>query len=274
MFEDYDNENMTLKEVLDRENILDDILSADQFRKMLTTQKVQGSFASYDLNTPLTTKARGLITMPEVFNSFHGIAYDADTVNDVKKFLNDYGTWTVSETMGDNTYNYCAPAEDYINTDILTIVKPDNYTDNDPYSGTNCDCIDVVLFSCGVSLDPRGGYTQYMIALFDNDSNDHYRMAEWFNKSYDLVSGSFNYNNKAFNFGIDGSLNSETVEIFIDAEDKNDYTSYFDDSQCVDTTEPDDIKDALKEIMEDNVDDNKDAKIDSLKINFECYPIN
>lgn len=113
-----------------------------------------------------------------------------------------------------------------------------------------------------------------MIALFDNDSNDHYRTAEWFNKSYDLVSGSFNYNNKAFNFEIDGSLNSETVELFIDAEDKNDYTSYFDDSQCVDTTEPDDIKDALKEIMEDNVDDNKDAKIDSLKIDFECYPIN
>lgn len=272
MFDDY--ENKTLKEVLKNENILDDILSADQFRKMLTTQKVQGSFASYDLNTPLTTKAHGLITMPEVFNNFHGIDYDADTVNDVKKFLNDYGTWTVSEAMGDNTYNYCSPAEDYINTDILTIVKPDNYTDNDPYSGTDCDCIDVVLFSCGVSLDPRGAYTQYMIALFDNDSNDHYSTAEWFNKSYDLVSGSFNYNNKAFNFEIDGSLNSETVEIFIDAEDKNVYTSYFDDSQCVDTTEPDDIKDALKEIMEDNVDDNKDAKIDSLKIDLECYPVN
>ena len=57
MFDDYENENKTLKEVLKNENILDDILSADHFRKMLTTQNVQGSFASYDLNTPLTTKA-------------------------------------------------------------------------------------------------------------------------------------------------------------------------------------------------------------------------
>ena len=33
MFDDYENENKTLKEVLENENILDDILSADQFKK-------------------------------------------------------------------------------------------------------------------------------------------------------------------------------------------------------------------------------------------------
>lgn len=271
MFDDY--ENKKLIDVLKSENVLDDVLSADQFRKMLTTQKVQSSFVSYDLNTPLTTKARGLITMPEVFNSFHGIDYDADTVNDVKKFIDDYGDWLVTETMSDNTYNYCAPAEDYINYNVLTIQKPDNFADDDIYSGNDCDCIDVVFFSCGVCLDPRGGYTQYMIALFDNDSNDHYKLAEWFNKRYQIVSGSFNYNNKAFNFEIDGSLNSETVEIYIDAEDENDYTSFFDDSQCIDTTEPDDIKNALKEIMEDNT-DNNDVSIDNLKVDYCCYAIN
>ena len=271
MFDDY--ENKKLIDVLKSENVLDDVLSADKFRKMLTTQMVQSSFVSYDLNTPLTTKARGLITMPEVFNSFHGINYDADTVNDVKKFLDDYGDWLVSETMGDNTYNYCSPTEDYINTDILTIQKPDNCADDDIYSGNSCDCIDVVFFSCGVCLDPRGGYTKYMIALFDNDSNNHYKLAEWFNKRYQIVSGSFNYNNKAFSFGIDGALNSDTVEIYIDAEDENDYTSFFDDSQCIDTTEPNDIEDALKEIMKDNT-DNNDVSIDNLKADYCCYAIN
>lgn len=273
MFDDYDNKNMTLKEVLDRENVLDDILSADQFRKMLTTQKVQSSFVSYDLDAPLTSKARGLITMPEVFNNFGGITCDAEDVNDVKKFIDDYGNWLVTDTMSDNTYNYCAPAEDYINYNVLTIQKPDNFADDDIYSGSDCDCIDVVFFSCGVTLDPRGGYTQYMIALFDNDLNDHYRTAEWFNKRYQIVSGSFNYNNKAFNFEMDGSLNSETVEIYIDAEDENNYISCFDDSQCVDTTERDDIKDALKEIMENNVNDNN-VSIDNLKVDYCCYAIN
>lgn len=268
MFDDY--ENKKLIDVLKSENILDDVLSADQFKKMLTTQKVQSSFTSYSLDKPLTTKAHGLITMPEVFNNFHGIDYDADTVNDVKKFIDDYGNWIVTEVMGDNTYNYCSPTEDYINYNILTIQKPDNFTDDDIYSGNSCDCIDVVFYSCCVALDPRGGYTKYMIALFDNDSHDHYRTSEWFNRRYGIVDGSFNYDNKAFSFDIDGTLNSDTVGIYIVTEDKNDYTSFFDDEQCVDTTDKDCIKDALKEIMEYNT-ENNDANINNLKIDYGCY---
>lgn len=268
MFDDY--KVGTLKEVLKNENVLDDILPADQFKKMLTTQQVQSSFTSYTLDTPLTNKARGLITMPEVFNDFSGIDYDAEPVNDVKKFVEKYGNWVVTDTMSDNTYNYCAPTEDYINYTVLTIDKPDNFEDDDIYNGLNCDSLNVVFFQCGVNLDPRGGYTKYMIALFDNDMGGNYKVAEWFNKSYQIVGGSFNYNNRAYNFGLDGSLNSDTLDIYICSDDDNNYNEY-DDNVCVDTTDKDNIKDAIIETIKNS--DNNDVKIDNLKIEYCCYAI-
>lgn len=251
----------TLNDVLEENDVLRDTLPANGFYKMLKKQSVQSSFISCALDKPMTQKARGLITLPEIFNkdNFDGIDYTAKPVNNIKKFVENYGSWVVSETRGDNTYNYDSPIEDYINFNVVSLVNPE----------IKSNCVDVVFFSCGLNLDPRGAYTKSMIAVFDNEEGYHYDLLMFLNKNYAIVTGSFEYNKDVYYFDVSGSLCCDTVDMYINAAAKTNNDSYNADGISLDTTEKEDIKQAIIDTLKEDSSAEK-VEIKNVKIDFIC----
>ena len=244
----------TLKEYLtepysavDTSCLLDDCTTISNFRKSLSEIKGQASFASTMLTKPIHQEPRGYITIDSVLDPESCYQEDGHPevfVDDLDNFIKKYGDWEVNETDGDNTYNYMAPVEDDLSLNRITIVNPE---------GRSFESKDLLLISASLSLDPRGNYTEAVIAIFDNDDGEHYDATAFGMVEYTLVDGSFVLGNdplkdKTIEFSISGTLANDSVHLTLydpDNEFVEDYEAPADLTESEDITNM--VKDALKE---------------------------
>ena len=262
----------TLKEYLtepysatDQSCLLDEVTTISQFRHDLKDIKSQASFASTRLTDPIAKAPRGYITLESIFNPKN--CYDEEGhpesfVDNLDAFMDQYGAWEVSETAGDNTYNHCSPVEDYVNMNQVTIVNPDS---------EGFESKDLLFLSAGLGLDPRGGYTDSVIAIFDNDLDGHYNSDSFLIVRFDVISGSFTYYGKTFNYDVEATMADEDYFVNIYPDSDDDSALYPDDLNNehivnFDGSDKKEIKTALNDIM-DQAYDSKDL-IENLSVEY------
>lgn len=256
----------TLKEYLtepdyDGSTLLDDIMTITDFNHQLTSLKGQKSFANPTLTRPITTKPHGYITLPSIFdpqNCYQEDGHPESFVDDLPAFLQTYSNWEVTDIEGDNTYNYNSPVEDYINMTRVTIVNPnvDAFTSKD-----------LMFLRVGLGLDPRGGYSNSVIAIFDNDLGEHYDATMFGNVPFDLISGSFIYNQTQYEYIIEGTLANEESLLNISQSNGNLPVELDDQFEVfLDGADTDDLKDTLTKTMNNAF--NRQHKIEQLSIEY------
>ena len=262
--------SQTLKEYLTapysaiyRDSVLDSVMPISEFRKALAApMKGQASWTSTRYTKPISEKPQGYITLESVFDPKN--CYDEDGhpeyfVDDLDAFIKKYGNWEVTEENGDNTYNYNSPVEDPININQVTIVNPNSKA---------FESKDLDFMSVNLSLDVRGNYSDSVIAVFDNDSGEHYSATAFFLIRFDIVGGDFIYHNKKYTYGFQASLSDEDLFLTI-SPNEGDLPAELDDEFTVfcDTSSKEDIQNVLEKTLADAFDDNQ-AKIDQLTVEY------
>src|SRR5699024_7036122 len=159
---------------------------------------------------------RGFITLDSILdpeNCYQEEGHPQAFIDDnLDEFLKVYGDWEVNNVSYDNTFNYYSLIETDLEMDTVTIVNP---------YGIAFESLDLMFISASLSKDSRGGYTDNVIAVFDNDLGEHYNSNGFKGLNYDLVEGSFKHNKIKHNFVISGRINSEQVTIKIEGLDES-----------------------------------------------------
>lgn len=251
------SENQTLQAYLtepysatDTSCVLDDVITISQFLKELPTTKGQKSFTDMIGTDPINKKPHGLITLDSIFdpkNCYQEEGHPESFVDDINDFLDQYGNWEVTETSGDNTYNYNSPVEDYVNMNQITIVNPDS----EAYESK-----DIVLMSAGLSLDPRGGYTDDVIAIFDNDLDEHYDSQGFLMTRFELIDGSLNHAGHKYNYGIQSTMSNESYFLDLNEDNFNTPDALTDEFEInFDPDDPLDMKNAIQNALNEALDE-------------------
>lgn len=245
----------------DTSTMRDETIGIAKFRQMLKEAKGQASFASPSLTRPIAQAPHGYITLLSIFdpeNCYQMDGHPECFVENVDQFIQQYADWEVTydNELGDNTYNYDSPVEDYINMQTITIVSPDTQSYHSK---------DIMFLSAGLGLDPRGGYTENVMAVFDNDLGEHYDMQSFGFNRYDVMDGTFDYHNHHFNFSASAELANESyfVNLGLDDDSEN-----FDDEYEIncDGADQDDLKAALNDLMDDLYDGHHE--LTNLKVQY------
>lgn len=207
----------------------------------------QASFANLAKRRPIANEPQGYITLKSFFDPTNeGGFYDSqpeEWMNDLNCFMQEYGNWKIDEDsiVYDNTYNAQGNIEDNIDYQMITIANP---------NGIAYESRDLLLMRCSVSLDPRGYYTDYCMAIFDNSTNTtdlHYQATAFLNRNFTVMNGVLtvkqNNNYKHYDLEITASaLNCEmTVEFYPEDDDANSEVTIY---TC------DDLSDVLAELSE------------------------
>lgn len=261
---EYLNEPYSLSDDI---SLLDETTTISDFLKKLQSMKGQASFANYFATRPITSKPHGYITLPSIFdpkNCYDEEGHPKYFVDDLHKFLEKYGDWEVTNESGDNTYNYNSPVEDYINMLQVTIANPNSVA---------FESLDLVFMKVGLALDPRGGYSDNVIAVFDNDYEDHYNATAFGLIRYDLASGSFTYNHQQYEYNFEGTIADEGLYLTISPSD-GDLPDALDDEfdVYVDLAEADDVKETLLNTMNESFNQQEKA-ISNFKIEYDSEQI-
>lgn len=245
----------------DTSTMRDETIGISEFRQMLKEAKGQASFASPSLTRPITQAPHGYITLLSVFdpkNCYQMDGHPECFVENVDQFIQQYADWEViyDDEMGDNTYNYDSPVEDYINMQRVTIVNP---------AAHGYESKDIMFLSAGLGLDPRDGYTENVMAVFDNDLGEHYDAESFGFNRYDVMDGEFDYHDRHFDFSASAELASESYFVNLGL---NDDSENFDDEYEIncDGADQDDLKAALNDLIDDLYDSH--YEITNLKVQY------
>lgn len=259
----------TLKQLMDKNR--NNVVTITDFRQALNEAQKQDSFASVTKTKPLANKAHGLITLDSVFDPelcFDEDGHPEEFVDDLDDFLDEYGNWEVTEQEnGDNTYNYMSPVETDINMNQITIVNPDT----DDYESK-----DICFFKVNTGIDPRAGYTDCVIAIFNNDLGEHYNATMFWNLSFNVITGSFLYGDTKFFYDFNAKLGDDSYELTFSPENIDDYDklsaiidNYYNPTDYNDgfeATDPTSVKKTLNDLINDLLDN--DTKIQDFKLNY------
>lgn len=229
--------------------LIDHIVPMDKWYKDILSVQGQSSFANPNLTQPIADEPRGYITLNEFFDPKNTGNFDGQAqsyVTNIKDLLTEYGNWEIEDEACDNTYNWEAPIEDYIDFIRLHLVNPES---------RSYDAIDLLLMRCGVNLDPRGNYTDFCGAIFDCSisSDDHYNSAMYFSRIFNVANADitvFNTKTNKYEYwylSVDASANSDTMTI--DLMPVDDSYSVFDSEpiEALSEADYDDLHDALTE---------------------------
>lgn len=213
----------------------------DEFMSKYRELGYQKSFATnetvkHDLRT------NGLISTYDLLNELS--ANSTETVNDVEEFISEYGNLEILQDSYDNTYNYNGYLDRYVEFNTFEL-------ENDQFLAT---------FSVGLGLDPRAAYTKQVALVFEND----YDIMESLDTQFELLDFEFTANGKRYYGGFDGSALNEFGYLNID--DQGTSENVYCGESILDTSDVDDIKDVVAEIMK--IDKNK-ISID--KVNYFWY---
>lgn len=262
----------TLKEYLnsyddyDDELILNKCVSMNQFTKDLTSMQKQSSYANPSETINVNNKPKGLITLKEFFDPKNEGDFEGQVeewVNDFDELIEKYGNWVIQDEdediVDDSTYNYEAPMETDIRLRQVTIVNNDD-------SNSALESKDLVFFAVTTALSFCGQGSNYVVAIFDNDLNDHYMVQAFMNASFDVAEGTCEYQGKTYEFNLEARPNCDTLLL----ETSHTPTSVDDDQYDVvcDVTDADSIQDAIANAF------NVDAKqLKLTELNYICNRI-
>ena len=262
----------TLKEYLnsyddyDDELIINKCVSINQFTKDLFSMQKQSSYANSSETINVSNKPKGLITLKEFFDPKNEGDFEGQVeewVNDFDKLIKKYGNWVIQDEdediADDSTYNYEAPMETDIRLRQVTIVNNDD-------SNPAFESKDLVFFAVTTALSYRGQGSNYVVAIFDNDLNDHYMAQAFMNASFDVAEGTCEYQGKTYEFNLEARPNCDTLLL----ETSHTPTSADDEQYDVvcDATDADSIQDAIANAF------NVDAKqLKLTELNYICNRI-
>lgn len=262
----------TLKEYLnsyddyDDELILNKCVSINQFTKDLSSMQKQSSYANPSETINVNNKPKGLITLKEFFDPKNEGDFEGQVeewVNDFDELIGKYGNWVIQDEdediADDSTYNYEAPMETDIRLRRVTIVNNDD-------SNPAFESKDLVFFAVTTSLSYCGQGSNYVVAIFDNDLNDHYMVQTFMNAGFDVAEGTCEYQGKTYEFNLEARPNCDTLLL----ETSNTPTSVDDEQYDVvcDATDADSIQDAIANAF------NVDAKhLKLTELNYICNRI-
>lgn len=224
---------MLVNEIVNSENTQ----GFSEFMQNYDGLEYQQSFANNEtIKHP--RRKNGLISTYDLLDELNSYG---DPVNDVEKFISEYGNFEVLRDQYDNTYNYNGYLDNYINFSMFDL-------ENDQT---------LVTLSVCLSLDPRGAYTKSVALVFENG----YDFMETFSKTFQLLDFEFTANGKRLNGSFDAGALSEYGYLYI--TDQNNEEVYYDEA-LMDTTDFEDISNVVAELLEIE-------KITIDKINYFWY---
>lgn len=196
-------------------------------------------------NDSLNNTPKGLISLTDFFDEDNQGDFDGEmesVVNNLDDFIEEYGNWTTDpdETVYDNTYNYMGQIASPVDFMIIQIVNPNSRA---------YEAKDLLLMKVCLDSDVRGGYTEYVGALFDADidNGDHYKALSFLSRRFNVFGCDIEINGVKYALSVDATAMQDTQDISIISDDNKE--DYEDDSHAIDLDEKDDILDAISEIM-------------------------
>lgn len=198
--------------------------SYEKFMKNYDDLEYQKNWASYSTaKRPRSTD--GLISTYDLFDELG--SNSKFVVNDVEKFDREYGDLEIIRDTYDNTYNYNGYLDNYINFGVFDLEN--NQT--------------LVTLSVCLGLDPRSAYTKNVAMIFE-DSCD---FLEVLSKRFQLLDFECTVDGKKYYGTFDGDALSEYG--YLELKDENGEIVY-DDESTFPTTDCEDMRDAIQEILE------------------------
>ena len=196
----------------------------EDFMKNYRDLEYQASWAGYSTaKCPKSTD--GLISTYDLFDEL-GLSSEF-VVNDVEKFVNEYGNLEIIQDTYDNTYNYNGYLDRYVEFNIFDL-------ENDQV---------LVTLSVGLGLDPRSAYTKNVAMIFESD----YDFLEVFSEQFQLLDFECTVDGKKYYGTFDANALSEYG--YLELKDENDEIVYDNESTFL-TTDLEDMQDTISEILE------------------------
>lgn len=209
-------------------DVMENVVGFEKFMKNYFGLKYEKSFATNEVvEKPLRSK--GLISAYDLVDN---LASSSDPVNDVDDFIGEYGNLEILSDKYDNTYNYCGYLDRYVNFGIFEL-------ENDQV---------LVTLAVGLGLDPRGGYTDSIAMLFDNE----YTFLECLDETFQLMDFEIKVNGKKYLASFDATALSEFGYLKLDDKETGENVYY--DEVIMDATDKDDIIENVSEILEVDTD--------------------
>ena len=211
----------------------------DDFMKNYRDLEYQASWAGYS-TAKRPRRTNGLISTYDLFDEL-GLNSEM-VVNDVDKFVDEYGDLEILEDHYDNTYNYNGYLDHYVEFHYFELE----------------DQV-LVTLSVGLGLDPRSAYTKNVAMVFESE----YDFLETLSTDFQLLDFEFTdlYGKKFY-----GSFDAEALSDFgyLSITDQETGENVYYDETIMDAGDVDDIKDTVEEILETD-------KISIDKINYFWY---
>lgn len=229
---------ITVKDFLQGNNIdekvyLNDMVSYHDF------------YQSIAKNNVLNDTPKGLISLMDFFDENNQGDFDGEmesVVNNLDKFIEEYGNWVTDpdEVICDNTYNYMGQIASPVDFVIIQMVNPNSRA---------YEAKDLLLMKVCLDSDVRGGYTEYVGALFDADTDNggHYKALSFLSRRFNVFNCDMEINGVKYTVSVDATAMQDTQDISIISDDNEE--DYEDDSHAIDLDDKDDIADAIGEIM-------------------------
>jgi hypothetical protein len=195
----------------------------EDFMKNYGDLEYQASWAGYS-TTKRPRSTDGLISTYDLFDEL-GLNSEM-VVNDIQKFIDEYGDLEILEDHYDNTYNYSGYLDRYVEFHYFEL-------ENDQV---------LVTLSVGLGLDPRSVYTKNVAMIFE----DSYDFLEAFSTQFQLLDLEFRVDGKKYFGTFDGGALSEYG--YLELKDENGEI-VFDDESTFPTTDCEDMQDAISEIL-------------------------
>lgn len=146
----------------------------------------------------LVQKPRGFITLKSIFNT-KNYKYIARPIENIDRFIDDYGKWILLTYRDINTADYTKSIE----TDLMIKV----YFLYNPFNGRMADA---VTFSFCKDLKGVGPWSNDGIVLFDDETGTQKELKSFLYRYYELLNGSFYLNDDKYVFSIKGSMMNNT----------------------------------------------------------------
>lgn len=230
------NEQLFVKDVISQENTQ----SFKDFMQEFSGLEYQKSFANFT-TTKHPMHRNGLIS---TFDLFNDLASSGEQIDNIPEFLEEYGQFEILEDKYDNTYNYSGYLDEYVNFSTYEL-------ENDQM---------LVTLAIGLGLDPRGGYTDNVAIVFD----DEYTFLETLDETFQLMDFEVTVSGKKYLASFDATALSEYGSLNLD--DKETGENVYWGEVVIDATDEDDLIENVSEIVGVDADD---VEIDN--INYFWY---
>lgn len=229
-----ENEQLFVKDVMEN------LVGFNSFMQNFDGLEYQKSFANFT-KTKHPVHRDGLIS---TFDLFNDLASSSEPVDDIPEFLEEYGEMEILEEKHDNTYNYTGYLDNYVNFSTYEL-------ENDQM---------LVTLAVGLGLDPRGGYTDSIALVFD----DEYTFLECFDETFQLMDFEIKVNGKEYLALFDATALGEFG--YLNLNDKETGESVYYNEVLMDATDKDGIIENVAEILDVDADS---VEIDN--INYFWY---